>query len=217
LRTRRSMFSLFDAQCNDSSSSMNQSQDNPSHSFDDFYKQVTTHFASLRRTTATEGSEECILCTERKIDVCRLYRSCKVSPYPCEGHECCCKVSLSYSSSSTLSETHSSSPLSSPAPSSSSSPSRELFPACSKCVALILYSNTNDFMKKNGRWRAHCPFCKAEFCHYDLILLSPPPLPPLPTPTTSTFHWHQKYNKSSNKRNKKLMFHCARYCGLWRA
>ncbi|KAH3722527.1 hypothetical protein Pelo_18767 [Pelomyxa schiedti] len=66
----------------------------------------------------------------------------------------------------------------------------KVFPCCSKCLAHVLWTTTNDFMKKQHRYRGKCPFCKAEFCHEDLVILSFPPVktpsPPvsLPPPTT---------------------------------
>jgi len=43
------------------------------------------------------------------------------------------------------------------------------FPVCFTCIATLLYKKTNSAMRQNGRYRAQCPFCAAEFCHLDVL------------------------------------------------
>jgi len=41
---------------------------------------------------------------------------------------------------------------------------------CFKCTVQLLWTSTNTAMRECGRFRAKCPFCKAEFCPQDLCL-----------------------------------------------
>jgi len=43
------------------------------------------------------------------------------------------------------------------------------FPVCFTCIATLLYKKSNSAMRQNGRYRAQCPFCAAEFCHLDVL------------------------------------------------
>eukprot|EP01099_Mayorella_cantabrigiensis_P006255 TRINITY_DN5179_c0_g1_i1.p1 TRINITY_DN5179_c0_g1~~TRINITY_DN5179_c0_g1_i1.p1 ORF type:complete len:243 (-),score=43.28 TRINITY_DN5179_c0_g1_i1:203-931(-) len=58
-------------------------------------------------------------------------------------------------------------------PCSSSCCSCPPFRVCTLCYFNLLWKNTNDFMKKQVRYRAKCPFCKAEFCDLDLVVNVP--------------------------------------------
>jgi len=46
------------------------------------------------------------------------------------------------------------------------------YPLCSKCLARQLWLQTADIMKKRNSFRSQCPFCKAEFCHNDILLFT---------------------------------------------
>jgi len=261
-------------------------------SLEEFYRVLKKQLSLLKKVESLPN-EECSLCSSSKLDVLKIVRSCKISPYPCERHECSCFIPVSLpcgspthcptppktiakllpeplpvlpssfsSSSSSSSPSSSPSPpspsiLPSPSPSpSTSSPSSTLplppslppektngdlgsynqvtyehnektiqnnttappsspnnddktpinsssplgskifhvFPACAQCLANILYTKTNNFMREHGRWRGNCPFCKAEFCHLDLVLLSPTAVPTKPPPSTA---------KTKKKRNNK--------------
>lgn len=152
--------------------------------------------------------EECSVCSNNKLDVIKiskqlLYillhrnileltkiaRGCKVSPYPCEGHECACFTEVgmpptqkdasqsppnstltNVNNNSTETSTHttneninSNTTIVEPQklnPSPTLPTIAQYFPACYNCIATVLYSKTNSFMRDNGRWRANCPFCK---------------------------------------------------------
>mmetsp|Transcript_16218 Transcript_16218/g.63242 ORF Transcript_16218/g.63242 Transcript_16218/m.63242 type:complete len:106 (+) Transcript_16218:77-394(+) len=41
--------------------------------------------------------------------------------------------------------------------------------ACIRCLVKFLWEKTNSVLKQQGRYRAACPFCKAEYCHMDLV------------------------------------------------
>eukprot|EP01098_Paradermamoeba_levis_P004799 TRINITY_DN2052_c0_g1_i1.p1 TRINITY_DN2052_c0_g1~~TRINITY_DN2052_c0_g1_i1.p1 ORF type:complete len:126 (-),score=13.78 TRINITY_DN2052_c0_g1_i1:210-587(-) len=44
------------------------------------------------------------------------------------------------------------------------------FPACIQCMASHLWKSSNEVMRRDGRFRAKCPFCKAEYCHLDVVV-----------------------------------------------
>lgn len=87
------------------------------------------------------------------IEHTKIARSCKVSPYPCEGHECACFTNVD-----TLNSTN----ATNNSVDTNTKPTHpvQYFPACFKCIATLLYSKTNSFMRDQCRWRANCPFCK---------------------------------------------------------
>eukprot|EP01116_Phalansterium_solitarium_P012538 TRINITY_DN28946_c0_g1_i1.p1 TRINITY_DN28946_c0_g1~~TRINITY_DN28946_c0_g1_i1.p1 ORF type:complete len:130 (-),score=4.63 TRINITY_DN28946_c0_g1_i1:179-568(-) len=96
---------------------------------------------SAKKATDSNPSEKCSICSERPVDVSCLVRSCKCSSHPCERHECRCGTKGA------------------------------AYAGCSHCLAQLLWKVTNEEMKKQGRYRAKCPFCKAEFCHQDIVLI----------------------------------------------
>jgi hypothetical protein len=46
-----------------------------------------------------------------------------------------------------------------------------VFRACKDCVFQCLWSQTSSALRENGTFRAQCPFCKAEFCAHDVVLI----------------------------------------------
>jgi len=44
------------------------------------------------------------------------------------------------------------------------------YQVCAQCIASCLWNQTNESLRKIGRYRSKCPFCKAEFCHLDVVL-----------------------------------------------
>eukprot|EP01095_Lingulamoeba_sp_RSL-Kostka_P006708 TRINITY_DN2116_c0_g1_i1.p1 TRINITY_DN2116_c0_g1~~TRINITY_DN2116_c0_g1_i1.p1 ORF type:complete len:296 (-),score=71.80 TRINITY_DN2116_c0_g1_i1:116-1003(-) len=42
---------------------------------------------------------------------------------------------------------------------------------CFDCLATNLWKKSSSFLRDQGRFRANCPFCKAEYCHNDLIII----------------------------------------------
>jgi hypothetical protein len=101
-------------------------------------------------------------------DVERIVRSCLCSESPCEGTTCTCKA--------------------------------RPYPLCSKvcfvfpprfsfsvswklefvvqCLVKQLWIQTADIMKKRNMFRSKCAYCKAEYCHNDIVLFTlilPPP------------------------------------------
>jgi len=145
----------------------------PVSSFADFYKLFIKEYATKKKVPSMPDTE-CSICASHKADVVRIYRSCKVSPYPCEGHECSCYKSIPISTTpSTKTATTTTTTLTTATPTTPTTPTTPelpVLPVCAHCLVNFLYTKTNDHMKKNGRWRACCPFCKAEFCHLDVII-----------------------------------------------
>lgn len=88
-------------------------------------------------------AQQCIICSEMMYDGgAQLIRKCQCKSYPCEGHVCsCCKLESE----------------------------QQLLSACFRCICENLYKQTSEFMRKQGRYRAKCPFCKADYCQYDIV------------------------------------------------
>jgi hypothetical protein len=46
-----------------------------------------------------------------------------------------------------------------------------VFRACKECVFRCLWTQTGAALREQGTFRAKCPFCKADYCHNDVVLL----------------------------------------------
>ena len=43
------------------------------------------------------------------------------------------------------------------------------FSICYECIVSTLWSSTSSILKDQKRFRAKCPFCKASYCHLDIV------------------------------------------------
>ncbi|MDP2439188.1 MAG: hypothetical protein Q8P67_25855 [archaeon] len=59
------------------------------------------------------------------------------------------------------------------------------FSICFQCLASTLWSGTSSILLGQKRFRAKCPFCKASFCHLDVVHYFAKPLVSPPSSSTS--------------------------------
>lgn len=65
------------------------------------------------------------------------------------------------------------------------------FRVCVLCYLTLLWKNSNPAMKQQARYKAKCPFCKAEFCHLDLIVN----IPSLSSEQGETIYWTSEFKE----------------------
>lgn len=106
---------------------------NPPSDFSSFYKSIQKYYAIEKETFSNQFGKICIICSEKMEAGVQLSRKCQCKLHPCEGHECKC----------TFGEL-------------------KILSCCFKCICQNLWQQSNDAMKKMSRFRAKCPFCKAE-------------------------------------------------------
>ena len=70
------------------------------------------------------------------------------------------------------------------------------FYICFDCLASNLWSSSSSILKDQKRFRAKCPFCKASYCHLDIVYYTlPNSKPTSPSPQS-------KSSQSSRRRRK---------------
>eukprot|EP01119_Soliformovum_irregulare_P009237 TRINITY_DN22459_c0_g1_i1.p1 TRINITY_DN22459_c0_g1~~TRINITY_DN22459_c0_g1_i1.p1 ORF type:complete len:155 (+),score=7.86 TRINITY_DN22459_c0_g1_i1:102-566(+) len=74
-------------------------------------------------------------------------------------------------------------------------------PCCSDCLVQCLWSQTPSHLKSSGRYRAHCPFCKADFCHLDVIVSRLPSKKVEPPSKTNAMSQKPSSRRKSSKKS----------------
>lgn len=108
----------------------------------------------------TASLPECQVCASgARADVRQIARSCQKTRAPCEGHSCRCVETTEATA---------------PQQQQQQVVRLRTHPCCSRCLAQVLWNGSNELMRSQGRFRGHCPMCKAEFCAEDILLISTP-------------------------------------------
>jgi len=162
-------------------------------SFEEFCLRLRSQ--SSQKQIESPSTEDCALCGSEKLNVFQILRSCKCTQYPCEHHECKCGGQIGIDKNYP-----------------------KIYPACASCIITCLWKSTSENLKSNGRYRAKCPFCKAEFCHLDLVFIKQDAISPSPeeTPQKSTNSNSNSNSNANAKPNSKIVITKKRNTNLLR-